>query len=372
MNATFGTFALYILRLRCLAIQNTWKKTAFDFFGNVVFVVLDCVQLFWWFSSKRSQNIGRFHRKENTNFPKRRLVRSKFVLSSSALLFSLVVWKKNCSEKLLRSLYLGTLRDFHSNAESHFGCARFRRLRLVLWLFTSCVWDVLRYRILRKKQLLIFFGNVVFVVLGCVQLFWWFSSKRSQNIGRFHRKENTNFPKRRLVRSKFVCLSSALLYSLAVTTKMVLRPSWDLSTRNNTCILFKCRIAFRLRQFSNATFGTLALYILRLRCLGISNTYKNSFCFLSKTETIQTTLSTFQKCLFELCSALLGSTRLDSLVVNKISCFENLMRSLYMKQYVFFVQMQRHLLAAIFFERYFRYYGSLHPAFEMSSVIEYL
>ena len=50
---------------------------------------------------------------------------------------------------------------------------------------------------------------------------------------------------------------------------------------------FKKRITFRLRQFLKATFGLLALYILRLRCLGISNTYKNSFCFLSKTETFQ-------------------------------------------------------------------------------------
>ena len=43
-----------------------------------------------------------------------------------------------------------------------------------------------------------------------------------------------------------------------------------------------------------------------------------------------------------------------------------------MKQYVFFVQMQRHVLAALFFERYVRYFGSLHPAFEMSCDTEYL
>ena len=62
---------------------------------------------------------------------------------------------------------------------------------------------------------------------------------------------------------------------------------WGLSTWNNTCFLFKCRVTFWLRYFSNATFGTLALYILRLRCLVISNTYKNSFSFLSKSETFQ-------------------------------------------------------------------------------------
>ena len=104
-----------------------------------------------------------------------------------------------------------------------------------------------------------------------------------KNIGRFHRKENANFPKRRLVRSKNVFLSSDGLFSLVVPKKSVLRTSLDLSTWNNTCFLFKCGVTFRLRQFSKATFGTLALFILSLRCLVISNTYKNS-CFLSKTN----------------------------------------------------------------------------------------
>ena len=49
-----------------------------------------------------------------------------------------------------------------------------------------------------------------------------------------------------------------------------------------------------------------------------------------------------------------------------------MLRSLYMKQYVFFVQMPSHVLAAVFFERYVRFFGSLHPAFEMSCDIEYL
>ena len=69
--------------------------------------------------------------------------------------------------------------SFCSNAESRFECARLRWLRLVLWLFTSCVWDVLRYRIL-KKTAFDLSGNVVSVVLYCVQLLWWFSHKPSQ------------------------------------------------------------------------------------------------------------------------------------------------------------------------------------------------
>ena len=236
---------------------------------------------------------------------------------------------------------------------------------LILWLFTSCVWDILRYRILRKKQLLIFFGNVVCVVSYCVQLTWWFSSKPSEKywaispkgkhklskttfstfqkcllelsfafsfggnykisfetflrsllgtipvfcfqmqnhvsaapvlagyvwyFGSLHpalemswdieylwkqllfHEQNRNFPKRRWVRSRNVSLSSARLDSLVVKKKAALRTCWDLSTWNNTCFLFKCRVTFWLRYFSNATFGTSALYILRLRCLVISNT----------------------------------------------------------------------------------------------------
>ena len=106
-----------------------------------------------------------------------------------------------------------------------------------------------------------------------------------KKIGRFHQKKNTNFPKRRWVRCKNVCFSPALLFSLVVTQKTVLRYSWGLPIWKKTCFLFKCRVTFRLRQFSTSRFGTLALYTLRLRCLVISNTYKNTFCFLSKTET---------------------------------------------------------------------------------------
>ena len=43
-----------------------------------------------------------------------------------------------------------------------------------------------------------------------------------------------------------------------------------------------------------------------------------------------------------------------------------------MKQYVFFVHMPSHVLAALFFDRYVWCFGSLHPAFEMSCDTEYL
>ena len=146
LNATFGTLALSscvwdVLQYRII------KKTAFDFFGNVVSVVLYFMQVFWWFSYKPSKSNGRSHRKENTNFPNWRWMRSKLVCLSSASLFSLVVTKKYVLRTSWVSL-LEILRVFCSNAESSFGCASFRTLRLVLRLFTSCVWDILGYRIL--------------------------------------------------------------------------------------------------------------------------------------------------------------------------------------------------------------------------------
>ena len=155
------------------------------------------------------------------------------------------------------------------------------------------VWDVLRYHKVAtentQRNSLWFFRKRSLrrsdkIVCICIDDF---CTNLPKNNGRFHRKQNTKFPKGGWVRSKNFFLSAALLFSLVVTKKYVLRFSWGLSTWNNTCFLFKCRVTFRLGQFSKARFGTLALYILRLRCLLISNTYKNRSCFLSKTETFQ-------------------------------------------------------------------------------------
>ena len=147
-------------------------------------------------------------------------------------------------------------------------------LEMYVWYFgslhsafeMSCVIEYL------KKQLS-FFSETWFssfcTVCNC---FDDFRTNLLKNNGRSHRKEHTNFPKWRWVRSKIVCLSSALLFSLVVIKKSVLRTSWDLSIWNNTCSLSKCRVTFQLRQFSKVRFNILALYILRLRCLMISNT----------------------------------------------------------------------------------------------------
>ena len=83
----------------------------------------------------------------------------------------------------------------------------------------------------------------------------------------------------------------AMLCCLLVITKnYVLRTSWCLSTWNYTGLLFKCRVTFRLRQTSKATFGTLALYTafeiscdtqyLKQQLFIFSETWAPSFCIV--------------------------------------------------------------------------------------------
>ena len=134
----------------------------------------------------------------------------------------------------------GTIRVFCSTSESLFGRASFRWLGFLLWLLTSCVWDVLWYRI---------FIKTAFVS--------WAKQKLSKTT-------LSTFQK---------CLfelCSAWFFNCK--WKSCFESCWDLCTWNNTCFLFKCRVTFRLRQFSKGRFGIFALYFFRLRCLVISNT----------------------------------------------------------------------------------------------------
>ena len=240
-KATFGTLALYILRLRCLAISNTYinsfcflSKTE-TFRNDVEYVpkmtfwaLLGLILLLWvknlfWEKSEISlhETIRVFGLNAESRFGcssyrRLRLVLSLFtscvwdvlgfriliqtafvswakqkppkktLITFQKVLFELCsAWFFGCKQKKLYwelaeiSLH-ETIPVFCSNAESRFGCANFvRTLRLVIWLFTSCVWDVLRYRILTKTAFE-FFGNVVSVVLYFVPLFWWFSHKPSE------------------------------------------------------------------------------------------------------------------------------------------------------------------------------------------------
>ena len=235
-KATFGTLARYILRLRCLVLSNTYKNS---------FCFLSKTETF--------QNDVEY-------VPE---------MSFWALLgWILWLWIKKLLWELAEISLHETIRVFCSNAESRFGCAIFRTLRSVLWLFTSCVWDVLRYRILIKKTAFDFFGNVVFEILDCVQLFWWFSYKPSEKQWAFSSKGKHQLSKMTLSTFQKCLLELCFAFFFGCNKNMF----WGLSTWNNTCFLFKCRVTFWLCYFSNATFGTLALYILRLRCLAIPNT----------------------------------------------------------------------------------------------------
>ena len=145
-------------------------------------------------------------------------------------------------------------------------------------------------------------------------MFWWFSYKPSEQNWAISPKRKHQLSKMTLSTFQKSLFELCFAFSLVVTKKYVLRTSWGLSTWNYTCFLFKCRVTFPLRQFSKATFGTFDFYILRLRCLGISNTYRNSFCFLRKTETSQNDVEYVPE---KSSWALLSSALLDSLVVNK-------------------------------------------------------
>ena len=150
---------------------------------------------------------------------------------------------------------------------------------------------------------------------NCVQLFWWFSHKPSEKHWAISPKAKHKISKKTLSSFQKCLFERCSAFLFGFNWKIVLRTSSDLSTWNNTCFLFKCRVKFRLLLFLKATFGIFALYILRLRCLGISNTYKKTaLVSWAKQKHSKTTLSTFQK---GFSWALLSSAGLDSLVVNK-------------------------------------------------------
>ena len=247
----------------------------------MVFFVLDCVHSFRRFLYKSLKDVGQCHQNQLIFLLKWRWGRPKVFDFSCAWLVSLVVNEKD----VVRSSqdYSSWINIyFCSTAALGFACAGFHDY---VWHFgslhpafeMSCDTEYLEKT---AFDFLETWSPSFWIVCNC---FDDFRTNHPKKNGRSHRKENTNFPKRRLVRSKNVCLSSALLFCLAVTTKNVLRPYWDLSTWNNACFLFKCRVTFRLRQFSKVTIGTLALYILRLRYLAIPNTSKKQLLIFPET-----------------------------------------------------------------------------------------
>ena len=188
------------------------EKNSFWFFRKRALRRSGLCTFFWRLLYKSSKNVGQCHQNQLTFLLKRHWGQPKVFALSYAWLVSLVV-NENCVVRSSRDKCSWIITYFCLTAVLGFGCAIFRTLRSALWLFTSCVWDVLRYRILRKNSFWFFrkpglrrFGLCAIVLMIFVQ-------NRPKNNGPSRRKENTNFPKWRWVRSTSVCLSSAFFVS---------------------------------------------------------------------------------------------------------------------------------------------------------------
>ena len=199
---------------------------------------------------------------------------------------------KNCFEKFLRSHYLGTVRVFHSNTESRFGCASSRRLRLVLWIFSTCVWDVLWYRILIKTAFVFWAKQqlsktTLSTFQKCLFELWWACC--------FGYKWKNCFEK--FLRSHY--LGTVRVF------------------HSNTESRFVCASCRRLRLV--LWLFTSCVWVV----LGYRIHIKTAFVSWAKQKLSKTTSSTFQKCFFELCSAWFFGCKWKN-------CFENFLRSLYL------------------------------------------
>ena len=128
-----------------------------------------------------------------------------------------------------------------------FACASFRRLRLVVWLFTSCVWDALWYRKLLK---------LAFVS--------WAKQKLS--------KTTLSTLQKCLFELWWACC-------FGCNWKTASGTSSDLSTWNNTCFLFKRRVTFELRWLSEAAFDD-GFYVVYLRLTVQSTNFKKKQFFI--------------------------------------------------------------------------------------------
>ena len=76
-------------------------------------------------------------------------------------------------------------------------------------------------------------------------------------------------------------------FFLVVTKKAVLRTSSDLSTRNNTCFLFKCRLTLAALVMERQVWYFRFLHPAFQMSCDMEYLKKNSFCFLSKKQTFQ-------------------------------------------------------------------------------------
>ena len=176
-----------------------------------------------------------------------------------------------------------------------------------------------------------------------------------------------------------------------------MRTCWDLSTRNNMCFLFKLQSHVLAALFFPERYVRyLGSFILRLRCLAIPNTQKNSFWFFwkrglrrfalyaivlmifvqtfreilgdfteRKHQLFKMTLSTFQNFLFERCSAFFFGC-------NETKMFWDFPQISLLGIIRAFCSNAESRFSCLVFDGYVSYFRSLHLASEMSWDIKYL
>ena len=138
-----------------------------------------------------------------------------------------------------------------------------------------------------KKTAFDFFGNVVCIVLYCVQLFRWFLHKPCEKYWAISLEAKQKISKKTLSTFQKYVLERCSAFFFGCNQRNLFWEPPQISLLRKIRVFCSNAVTFRLRQFSKARFSTLAFYILHLRCLVISNTYKDSSCFLRKTEIFQ-------------------------------------------------------------------------------------
>ena len=123
---------------------------------------------------------------------------------------------------------------------------------------------------------------MVCIVLFCVQLFWWFLHKPCETYWAISLKAKQKSSKKTLSTFQKYVLERCSAFFFSCNQRNLFWEPPQISLLRTIRVFCSNAVTFRLRQFSKARFSTLALYILRLRCLAIPYTYKNSCWFFRK------------------------------------------------------------------------------------------
>ena len=144
------------------------------------------------------------------------------------------------------------------------------KARFDFGFFKSCIWDIILYQML-ERLISFFFGNVVFVFLGCLQPFWKFLYTTFENYWAISPKTEHMFSKttlRTFQKCWFEHCSACLFgFNYKSCYENFLR---SVSTWNNTCFLF-C-------SDTESRFGCAGCRKLRLILGFLSRVFEISYC----------------------------------------------------------------------------------------------